>query len=384
MNERNIDQPNFLRRWFPSEQGYKRLSLCQRFHIDGFLLLCLLAVIGFGLVILFSAADKSWMVIMRQLIRFSLAVVLMFIITQITPNRLQMWSPWLYGFAILLLIAVLGVGHVGKGAQRWLNLGLFRFQPSELMKLALPLMLAWFFSARRLPPKWHEVMIGGIILLLPVLLILKQPDLGTAIMVATAGFAVFIFAGLHWRWLLAGVISIAAIAPVTWHFLHDYQRQRVLTFLNPERDPLGTGYHIIQSKISIGSGGIFGKGWLQGTQVHLNFLPEHSTDFIFSVLGEEMGLIGSIILLFLYLLITGRCLYIAYRAQDNYARLLAASLGFTFFISVFVNIGMVSGILPVVGLPLPLFSYGGTSVVTLMASFGILMSISTNRKLITT
>ncbi len=380
-----IDKRNFLEQWFPSYKiGHHHLSLWERIHIDLPLLIGLLLIIIAGLLVLFSAASEDVLIVVRQMVRFGLAFGVMFVVAQISPSRLKLWAPWLYGIAVALLLAVLVIGYTGKGAQRWLNLGLFRFQPSELMKLALPMMIAWYMSDRQLPPKASSLALAGVILFVPVAFILKQPDLGTAIMVAVAGFGVLLFAGIGWRWLISGAVIIAAAAPVAWHFLHSYQRGRVLTFLNPERDPLGSGYHIIQSKIAIGSGGFLGKGWLNGTQSHLNFLPEHSTDFIYSVLGEEFGLLGGFILLSLYLLVTIRCFYIAYHAQDNFSRLLAGSLGFTFFVSVFVNIGMVSGILPVVGLPLPLFSYGGTSVVTLMASFGILMSISTHRKLIAT
>jgi rod shape determining protein RodA len=276
------------------------------------------------------------------------------------------------------------MGDIGQGAQRWLDLGFIRFQPSEIMKLAVPMMVVWYLSDKRLPPTGWKLLLAGVLILAPVVLIAKQPDLGTSLLIGSSGFFVLFLAGLSWK--LLGGLTLAATAgtPVLWHFMHEYQRQRVITFLNPEQDPLGTGYHIIQSKIAIGSGGLFGKGWLNGTQAHLEFLPERSTDFIFAVLGEEFGLVGIGVLLFVYAFIIVRSLYIATQAQDTFSRLLGGSLAMTFFIYIIVNTGMVTGLLPVVGLPLPLVSYGGTSMVTLMAGFGILMSIHTHRKLLPT
>jgi rod shape determining protein RodA len=285
---------------------------------------------------------------------------------------------------LALLVAVLVVGEVGKGAQRWLDLGLFRFQPSEMLKLAVPMMIAWYLAEKPLPPNWLRLLIAAAMILAPALLIAKQPDLGTALLVASAGIFVLFLSGMRWRaiaWLTA---AMAAVAPVLWLLMRPYQRQRVLTFLNPENDPLGAGYHIIQSKIAIGSGGVYGKGWLNGTQSHLEFLPERSTDFIFAVLAEELGLVGILVLLALYLFVVLRGLHIAVRAQDTYSRLLGGSLTLVFFVYLFVNTGMVSGLLPVVGVPLPLISYGGTSLVTIMAGFGMLMSIHTHRKLLPT
>jgi len=318
----------------------------------------------------------------RQAIRFVLAFVLMIVLAQLHPDFLKRWVLWVYVTGVILLIAVMLFGDVGKGAQRWLNLGLFRFQPSEMMKLAVPMMVAWYLSEHSLPPDGKRILIAFLIIITPVILIAKQPDLGTALLIAGAGFFVLFFAGVRWR-LIGGVTGLgAACAPVAWFFMHDYQRQRVLTLLNPESDPLGAGYHIIQSKIAIGSGGLFGKGWLNGSQSHLNFLPERSTDFIFSAFSEEFGLLGVLALLTVYLFILIRGLLIAVQAQDTFTRLVAGSLTMTFFTYVFVNIGMVIGLLPVVGVPLPLISYGGTSIVTVIASFGILMAIHTNRKLL--
>jgi rod shape determining protein RodA len=271
---------------------------------------------------------------------------------------------------------------VGKGAQRWLDLGFIRFQPSEMMKLSLPLMVAWYLSEARLPPSPLRLLASAAFIIVPVVLIARQPDLGTSLLIASAGFFVLFLAGLQWKLLaLLGGLTTAGL-PVLWHFMRDYQRQRVISFLNPEQDPLGAGYHIIQSKIAIGSGGLFGKGWLNGTQSHLEFLPERSTDFIFAVLGEEFGLIGILVLLLLYAFIVVRGIYIATQAQDTFTRLLAGSLSLTFVVYIIVNTGMVTGLLPVVGLPLPLISYGGTSMVTLMIGFGMLMSIHTHRKLL--
>jgi rod shape determining protein RodA len=323
--------------------------------------------------------------IQRQLIRLGVAFGAMFVLAQIPSSQLRRWSPWLFGIGILLLVAVLIIGQVGKGAQRWLDLGFFRFQPSELAKLAVPMMIAWFLAEKSLPPKWKRLVVAGALIVLPVLLIAKQPDLGTSLLVASAGIFVLFLAGLSWRFIGGMIITAIPSAWILWEWgMREYQRNRVLTFLDPERDPLGTGYHIIQSKIAIGSGGLYGKGWLNGTQSHLEFLPERTTDFIFAVLAEEFGLAGIVLLLSLYLFIILRGLYIAAQAQDTYSRLLGGALTLVFFVYLMVNTGMVSGLLPVVGVPLPLVSYGGTSLVTIMAGFGILMSIHTHRKLLPT
>jgi rod shape determining protein RodA len=283
---------------------------------------------------------------------------------------------------VLLLVAVATIGATGKGAQRWLDLGFFRFQPSEVMKVVVPMMVSWYLYMRPMPPSFKRIGVSLVIIMLPTILILIQPDLGTSILIAGSGFFVLFFAGLSWRIILSMIPVGMVTGLLGWFFfMHDYQRRRVLTFLNPENDPLGAGYHIIQSKIAIGSGGTFGKGWLNGTQSQLNFLPERSTDFIFSAFSEEFGFVGVVILLTIYLLLVMRCLYVATRAQDSYSRLLCGSLSLTLFVYVFVNVGMVSGLLPVVGLPLPMVSYGGTSMVTIMAAFGILMSTHTHLRL---
>ncbi len=359
-----------------------RRSLLQRIHLDGLLLLGLGIVCGIGLVVLYSASGQSEAVVTRQLVRLGLAFVALLVVAQIPPRYLLRWAPWLFLAGIGLLVAVLVVGDIGKGAQRWLDLGVIRFQPSEMMKLAVPMMVAWYFADLRLPPRFSQLLVAAAIIVVPVLLIARQPDLGTSLLIASAGFFVIYFAGMSWRLMgLLGLVG-AACLPLLWYFMHAYQRQRVITFLNPEQDPLGAGYHIIQSKIAIGSGGLYGKGWLNGTQSHLEFLPERSTDFIFAVLAEEFGLIGILILLLCYGFVVIRSLQIAINAQDTFTRLLGGSLSLTFFVYIVVNTGMVTGLLPVVGLPLPLVSYGGTSMVTLMAGFGILMSIHTHRKLL--
>lgn len=362
--------------------NYSRTAKILRFvHIDPVLFagLILLTVVGLG--VLYSAGDSSILLVEKQLIRISLAFIVMFFIAQIPPHILYLWAPWIFALGILLLIIVNVAGDVGKGAQRWLDLYFIRFQPSEMMKLATPMMLAWYLSEKEIPPTFKSLMISAVLVVVPTLLIASQPDLGTALLVAAAGFFVIFLAGIRWRILLGTALVVVAFIPVLWRMMHEYQKQRVLTFLDPESDPLGAGYHIIQSKIAIGSGGIYGKGWLNGTQSQLDFLPERSTDFIFAVFSEEFGMMGAVCLLLLYAFIIIRGLYIATRAQDNFARLLAGSLSLTFFVYLFVNVGMVTGILPVVGIPLPLISYGGTSMVTLMAGFGILMSINSHRQL---
>ncbi len=357
-------------------------NILRKLHIDIPLFICLLLISLLSFVILYSAGSQNLDVLMRQAARVGLAFLLMTILAHVDPQQFKRYSAMLFGMGIFLLVAVLILGQIGKGAQRWLDLGFFRFQPSEMIKITTPMMIAWYLAEHALPPKPKQLLIASILIVIPTLLIAKQPDLGTALLVASSGAAILFFAGLSWRLILAIGTTLAALTPILWHFMRPYQRDRVLTFLNPEADPLGRGYHIIQSKIAIGSGGINGKGWLGSTQSELDFLPESSTDFIFAVFAEEFGLFGCLGLLVLYLLIIIRCLYIASQAQDTYSRLLAGGLAFTFFVYVFVNIGMVIGVLPVVGVPLPLISYGGTSIVTLLAGFGILMSIHTHKKLI--
>ncbi|MGL5302926.1 MAG: rod shape-determining protein RodA [Aeromonas sp.] len=358
-------------------------SIWHRLQIDLPLFLGLLTVMALSMVVLYSASGQDIDSTVRQLVRGGLAFALMIGMAQLPPSVYARWSVPLFAFVVLMLIAVDVFGHIGKGAQRWLDLGFMKFQPSEVMKLSMPIMVAAWLSRHSLPPKLSHVIIALVMVLLPTLLIAAQPDLGTSILVAASGFFVIFLAGLSW-WLIGlAILLILAFMPVLWFFLmHDYQRQRVMMLIDPEKDPLGRGYHIIQSKIAIGSGGIFGKGWLHGTQSQLEFLPERHTDFIFAVFSEEFGLVGVTLLLVLYLYVISRCLYISMQAKTSFERLLGGAITLTFFVYVFVNMGMVSGILPVVGVPLPLVSYGGTSMVTLMAGFGILMSIQTHRRLL--
>lgn len=361
----------------------KKKSLLERVHIDLPLLFVLLVLMSVGLCVIYSAGGQDIDLVIRQVIRLGIGLGVMFVVAQIPPSVYQRWAVVVFILGLLMLLAVLLFGHVGKGAQRWLDLGFMKFQPSEIMKLVVPMTIAWFISRYDLPAKTRHILIAFVLVMLPTLMIAKQPDLGTSLLIASSGVFVLFLAGASWKLIAVCAGAISAFMPILWMFLmRDYQKQRVLTFLNPEQDPLGSGYHIIQSKIAIGSGGISGKGWLQGTQSQLEFLPERHTDFIFAVFSEEFGLIGIVALLLIYLLIVMRGLWIAFNAQEAFTKLLAGSLTLTFFVYVFVNIGMVSGILPVVGVPLPLVSYGGTSMVTLMAGFGVIMAISTHRRLI--
>jgi len=368
--------------FFDSDYQSKTSRFLQYLHIDPVLLVGLLLLMAAGLGILYSASDGSVEIVQRQVVRLALAFAVMFVVAQIPQQQLYVWAPWFFALGVILLVLVLVAGDVGKGAQRWLDFYVIRFQPSEMMKLVSPMMLAWYLSEKPFPPKVSALFISLALVIVPTALIAKQPDLGTALLVATAGFFVIFLGGIRWRVLFGAIFTMLAFIPVLWQFMHDYQKQRVLTMLDPESDPLGSGYHIIQSKIAIGSGGLYGKGWLNGTQSQLDFLPERTTDFIYAVFAEEFGLMGAIVLLSLYAFIIIRGLHIAAHAKDSFGRLLAGSLSLTFFVYLFVNVGMVSGILPVVGVPLPLVSYGGTSMVTLMAGFGMLMSISTHRRLV--
>lgn len=360
----------------------QRKSIWERIHLDPYLLLGLMILSVCGLVVLYSASGADWGAVYRQGIRLLLGAAVLLFVAQFDPQWFQRWSGLLYLGGVFLLVAVELVGTGAKGAQRWLTIpGLLSFQPSEIMKLALPIMLSWYLARYGLPPKWRHLMVAFILLSIPVVLILRQPDLGTSLLIASSGMFVIFLAGLSWKLITSLIVLAVGSLPVMWLFmLHDYQKQRVRTFLNPESDPLGAGWNIIQSKTAIGSGGIDGKGFLQGTQSQLDFLPESHTDFIIAVLSEEFGFLGVAALLVTYLFIVVRGMQIALRARDNFCRLLSGSIILTFFIYVFVNIGMVSGLLPVVGVPLPLVSYGGTSIVTLLAGFGILMSISTHKR----
>jgi rod shape determining protein RodA len=354
--------------------------LLTRPRIDLPLALGLVLLAAVGLVTLYSAGDASLALVGGQAARFVLGGALLLLISRIPPSVLRGWTPWLYASstALLVMVAVLGEG---RGADRWLNLGVMRFQPSELLKLTMPMMVAWYLHPRQLPPRWKDIIVVGLLIAIPAALIARQPDLGTALLVATAGAFALFLSGMAWWRIGLIVAAVGGMVPVGWHFMHQYQRDRVLTLLNPESDPLGNGWHIIQSQIAVGSGGIFGKGWQHSTQSRLDFLPEHTTDFIFAVFSEEFGLVGVAALVALYAFIIGRCLWIAMEARDTYSRLLAGAIGMSFFVYVFVNGGMVAGMLPVVGVPMPMISYGGTSAVSLLVGFGVLMSIHANRKM---
>lgn len=335
-------------------------------------------------MVLYSASGGNIGKVNNQAINTVVALILMWVIANTSMQQIKRIALPIYLIGLALLIGVALFGEIYNGARRWLNIGITRIQPSELMKIAIPLMMAWYFDKYEITLRFRDYIGATLLLVIPVLLILKQPDLGTALLIAASGFYVLFFAGLSWR-IIIGLIALgAASLPILWGMMHDYQRQRVMTLLDPTQDPLGAGYHIIQSSIAIGSGGIAGKGWQNGTQTQLDFLPEQSTDFIFAVFSEEFGLIGNTLLLLLYLIIIGRCIVITANASSQFSRLIAGSITLTFFTYIFVNMGMVSGILPVVGVPLPLISYGGTSMVTMLIGFGILMSIHTHPKFIRT
>lgn len=350
------------------------------FAWDPPLLLLLSAVIGFGLVVLYSAADRNTSALFSQMTRIGLGIVIMLVAAQFPPRFYLRWSPLIYGVGLVLVALVLSNGVVVNGSRRWLEIpGVLRFQPSELLKIAVPMMVAWYFHERPLPPSFKDLLVALLILALPAGLVIMQPDLGTGILVATAGFAVILLAGLQWRYLVIAAAALGAIAPIAWYGLQEYQQRRILTLFDPESDPLGAGWNIMQSTTAIGSGGLEGKGLFRGTQSHLDFLPESHTDFIIAVIGEELGFMGVLLVLVLYVSIVARCLYTAALAKQTYSRLLSGALTLTFFVYVFVNIAMVSGMLPVVGVPLPLISYGGTSAITLLAGFGIIMSIHSHK-----
>jgi rod shape determining protein RodA len=351
--------------------------------LDGPLTGVLAIIVCIGILVVYSASGQNLKMVEHHLANIAIAVAAMLALARLaTPQYLRLFAPIAYVIGILLLIVVAVTGHIGKGAQRWLDIGFIRFQPSEIMKLAVPMICAWYMHERPLPPTFRDLVVMGFMIAIPTAMIVTQPDLGTALLIAASGLIVMLLAGMQIRIILISIPLLGGAAWGAWHFIHDYQRQRILTFLNPENDPLGAGYHIIQSQIAIGSGGVFGKGYMNGSQAQLEFLPERSTDFIFAVIGEEFGLLGQLLILSLYAVVIGRALYLAMQGQDTFARLTAGAIALSFFVYVFVNSGMVSGILPVVGVPLPLISYGGTSMVTLLAGFGILMSLHSHRKLI--
>lgn len=352
-------------------------------HIDQPFLLCILALLGYSLFVMWSASGQDIGMMERKAAQIAIGLTVMIAMAQIPPRAYEGWAPYLYIVCVILLIMVDVFGQISKGAQRWLDLGFVRFQPSEIAKIAVPLMVARFINRDMCPPSLKNTGIALVLIFLPTLLVAAQPDMGTSIMVAASGLFVLFLAGMSWRLIAVALVLLAAFIPVLWFFLmHDYQRARVMMLLDPESDPLGAGYHIIQSKIAIGSGGLSGKDWLQGTQSQLEFLPERHTDFIFAVLAEELGLIGVLVLIAMYLFVIMRGLVIAANAQTSFGRVMVGGLILILFVYVFVNIGMVSGILPVVGVPLPLISYGGSALVVLMAGFGIVMSIHTHRKML--
>jgi len=351
-------------------------------HIDSFLMGCLLFTILVGLFVLYSASGQNFERVSAQLVNIAIALSIMWLVANVQPQLLERVAVPVYLLGVILLIGVALFGDISHGARRWLDLGITKIQPSEIMRIAAPMMLAWFFSRHEASPRIIDFVMAAVLLLIPVALIMKQPDLGTALLVSASGFFVIFLAGLSWRFIVGGGILIGALTPVFWSMLHDYQRRRIEILIDPTQDPLGAGYHTIQATIALGSGGMTGKGWLNGSQSQLDFLPERTTDFIFAVFGEEFGMAGNLMLLVLFSLIIGRGLMIAAQAKSTFARLLAGSISLTFFTYAFVNIGMVSGILPVVGVPLPLISYGGTSMVSLLLGFGILMSIQTHKKLV--
>lgn len=359
--------------------SFRRLSLasCASFiqRIDRSLFLLIFLLLTTGILTLYSAGDENIQLVKNQIFTCGLGLILLPFIANTSPRFFFNWAPFIYAVTTLLLVAVLIVGITVKGAPRWISLGLFRFQPSELMKLSMPLMLAWYLDQNPLPPSFKTLLHCTAILVPPVILVLIEPDLGTSIMITLSALSVIYLAGIHWGYIAGGFLALTASLPVIWHLLHPYQKDRVLTFLNPESDPLGAGYHIIQSKIAIGSGGFSGRGWLNGTQGHLHFLPEHTTDFIFSLFGEEFGFLGAMILVSLYVLITSRSMIISQTAHSNFSRLLAGGLALSFFLSMVVNIAMVSGLLPVVGVPLPMMSRGGTSMLMWLCFFGMIMAI---------
>jgi rod shape determining protein RodA len=351
--------------------------------LDGPLTGVLAIIVCLGILVVYSASGQNTKMVEHHLVNIGIAVAALLALAKLaTPQYLRLFSPFAYAVGIVLLIVVDVTGHIGKGAQRWLDIGFMRFQPSEIMKLAVPMICAWYMHERPLPPTFKDLVIMGVLIAIPTAMVVTQPDLGTALLIAASGLIVMLLAGLPYQIILVSIPLIGGAAFGAWHVIHDYQRQRILTFLNPETDRLGAGYHIIQSQIAIGSGGLFGKGYMNGSQAQLEFLPERSTDFIFAVIGEEFGLLGQLLILTLYGVVIGRALYLALQGQDTFARLTGGAIALSFFVYVFVNSGMVSGILPVVGVPLPLISYGGTSMVTLLAGFGILMSLHSHRKLI--
>ena len=357
-------------------ESFRPKRFAQRYGVDPLLTLVVVITALYGLIVLYSASGQNISLVFRQAAHVLAGLGIMIVVSQARQDMVIRITPFVFALSAFLLVAVLFIGVDVKGAQRWLDLpGFPRFQPSELVKFALPAMLAWWFTRQKLPPRLSQLIIAAVLIAAPVTLIAKQPDLGTSIIITGSGFFVIFLAGISWRLLaILGSLAVASL-PVLWMVMRDYQRTRVMTLLDPQSDPLGAGWNTIQAMTALGSGGLFGKGYAAGTQAQLKFLPESHTDFIVAVIGEEMGFLGIGLLLILYALILGRCLALTMRATGNFGRLLSGSITLTFFVYVFVNLGMVSGVLPVVGVPLPLISYGGTSVVSLLIGFGLIMSM---------
>lgn len=353
-------------------------------NLDGPLMIAFVVLAAISLTVVFSASGGNADRVLGQARNFSIALMVMWVIANIAPQTLMRFAIPVYVTGLILLICVAGFGEYRNGAKRWLHVGFISIQPSEMMKIGMPLLLAWYFHRKEGALSIKDYVIAALMLIVPTALVQQQPDLGTAVLIFSAGFFVIFFSGLSWKLLIACAISAAATLPLIWPLLHEYQRDRIRTFLDPTNDPLGAGYHIIQSTIAIGSGGVLGKGWQNGSQAQLDFIPERSTDFILAVFGEEFGLIGILLLLTLYLIIIGRGMMIANNAPTTFSRLLASAVTLSFFTYAFVNVGMVAGILPVVGVPLPLMSYGGTAILSMSISFGMLMSIATHKQLVST
>ncbi|CUX96420.1 peptidoglycan glycosyltransferase MrdB [Candidatus Doolittlea endobia] len=361
----------------------KQTPLWNKLHIDVILLFFVTLLLIYSVLVMWSASGQDVSMMEHKIAQIVMGILVMLVMAQVPPRVYEAWAPYLYILCVLLLVLVDAFGQISKGAQRWLDIGIIRFQPSEIAKIAVPLMIARFINRDSCPPSLKNTVIPLVLIFIPTLLVAAQPDLGTSILIAASGLFVLFLSGMSWKLIAVAALLAAAFIPVLWFFLmHDYQRNRVMMLLAPETDPIGAGYHIIQSKIAIGSGGLSGKGWLYGTQSQLEFLPERHTDFIFAVLSEELGLIGVLVLLALYFGIIIRGLVIAVQAQNIFGQVMAGGLMLIFFVYIFVNIGMVSGILPVVGVPLPLVSYGGSALIVLMAGFGIVMSIHTHRKML--
>ena len=374
---------DFVRRLSGTGYSFERtLGVGDKVHLDFVIIILLTMISAYGLLVLYSAVYPNQSAVISQIMKIGFAVLVMVILAQVSPIFYQRIAPWLFIAAIFLLVATYFFGTEVNGSRRWLRIpGFVGFQPSEVMKLALPMVLASYFHDRHLPPRKRHIFWALIIIIIPTALVVPQPDLGTALIICVSGILVLLLAGIAWKFVFGALGFAVLSAPAVWFLLRDYQQRRILTLIDPERDPLGDGWNIIQSKTAIGSGGLSGKGLFEGTQSHLDFLPESQTDFIIAVLAEEMGFLGVVLLLVMYLLLMGRGIMIAIQAQDTFGRLLTGSITFTFFVYVFVNIAMVSGLLPVVGIPLSLVSYGGTSILTLFAGFGIMMSIHTHKRI---